>query len=340
MPDNNDGASRSKHDYGGACIDDLWAATERDLFCSSTSRSVLDHCIDDTNQNVVPVPVDFRGDQQEYRLQSRHHHHRFVSRVDSDMIGSMNVQQEVVLPNAGKRCEDGVLQEPTTIKAAFDHSTHEVERRLVVDHSYADFSSVNDSALDESVAFYGETLQSILQKGGATRTEDVVKCRYAIKRSMKTFPEKLMEVLSRSDDADCVRCITWLPHGRSFKIIDQDYFMKEICPRYFKATQYKSFTRQFNLWGFKRITNGVDAGAYYHQMFLRGMPNLAKAMCLPKNAKTKGYSGGRLMANPDAEPDFYELEKIRPLMLQRERNTAARTPMPPKQVYGISFQNS
>mmetsp|Transcript_18785 Transcript_18785/g.29090 ORF Transcript_18785/g.29090 Transcript_18785/m.29090 type:complete len:339 (+) Transcript_18785:71-1087(+) len=337
MPDNNDDSSKS-NDYG-FCVDDLWAATERDLFCSSTSRSVLDLCMNDTNQNDVPAPVDFQVEQQEYR---QIHHQRVLSSVDSDMIGFVNVH--VQAPNVGtgyndlRRCEDGVLQEPTTIEGAFDHSTQEVhvERRLAVDHSYVDFSSVNDSALDNSVAFYGETLQSILQKGGATRTEDVVKCRYAIKRRMKTFPEKLMEVLSRSDDADCVRCIAWLPHGRSFKIIDQDYFMKEICPRYFKATQYKSFTRQFNLWGFKRITNGADAGAYYHQMFLRGMPNLAKAMCLPKNEKAKGYIG-RLLVNPDAEPNFYELEKIRPLLPQRERNTAARTPMPPKQAYGIFF---
>jgi hypothetical protein len=45
-------------------------------------------------------------------------------------------------------------------------------------------------------------------------------------------------------------------------------------PKYFKHTQYKSFQRQLNLWGFKRITSGHEKNAVHHEHFRRGCPEL------------------------------------------------------------------
>ena len=59
----------------------------------------------------------------------------------------------------------------------------------------------------------------------------------------------------------------------------------QVLPRFFKQTKYLSFTRQLNLWGFKRITRGIDAGAYYHELFLPGRTNLSMRM---KRQKIKG----------------------------------------------------
>ena len=41
-------------------------------------------------------------------------------------------------------------------------------------------------------------------------------------------------------------------------------------PIYFKQTQYKSFQRQLSLYGFRRLSYGLDSGAYYHTAFMRG----------------------------------------------------------------------
>ena len=41
-------------------------------------------------------------------------------------------------------------------------------------------------------------------------------------------------------------------------------------PIYFKQTQYKSFQRQLSLYGFRRLSYGLDSGAYYHCAFVRG----------------------------------------------------------------------
>jgi len=123
---------------------------------------------------------------------------------------------------------------------------------------------------------------------------------------VQPFPEKLIEVLERSDTASV---ITWLPHGRSFIVRDTKLFVAEVLPRFFRQSKFMSFTRQLNLWGFKRITKGVDSGAYYHELFLRGKAHLAKRM---RRRKVKG-TGAKLTPNPDEEPDFYALAKVRPL---------------------------
>lgn len=82
-----------------------------------------------------------------------------------------------------------------------------------------------------------------------------------------------------------------------------------------------------NLWGFKRITNGIDSGAYYHQLFLRQKPGLVRKMSL---AKCKyAVKGTRPMRNPNDEPNFYKLAKIRPLLGVTETLVTA---LPPRNV--------
>ena len=46
--------------------------------------------------------------------------------------------------------------------------------------------------------------------------------------------------------------ITWLPHGRAFVVKDTDAFVREVMPRFWTATKFRSFTKQLSLWGYKR----------------------------------------------------------------------------------------
>jgi hypothetical protein len=74
-----------------------------------------------------------------------------------------------------------------------------------------------------------------------------------------------MDVLDRSDLVDI---ISWMPHGRAFIVKKPKLFAVDVLPRFFKQTKYLSFTRQLNLWGFKRITKGLDGGAYVSSPFM------------------------------------------------------------------------
>lgn len=129
-----------------------------------------------------------------------------------------------------------------------------------------------------------------------------------------------MEVLDRSDMANI---ITWLPHGRAFIVRNSQQVREVVLPRFFKQTKFMSFTRQLNLWGFKRITKGTDQGAYYHELFLRGRPLLSMLM---RRQKIKG-TGIKLTPNPDTEPDFYKISDKSPL--PPSTVSAEPKPLPP-----------
>ena len=89
------------------------------------------------------------------------------------------------------------------------------------------------------------------------------------------FPMKLYEMLKMADTQTfgaSSDAVAWLHHGRAFKILDEQVFMASIVPMFFKQTKIRSFYRQLNLWGFKKVTSGKDIWAWYHENFIRGEP--------------------------------------------------------------------
>jgi HSF-type DNA-binding len=115
------------------------------------------------------------------------------------------------------------------------------------------------------------------------------------------FPIKLHEMLQSIENDGVDDIVSWQPHGRCFVVHKSAHFKKEILPHYFNLNKIASFQRQLNLYGFKRLTKGPDKGGYYHELFLRGRPDLAQAM---HRVKVKG-TGVRAKSNPEAEPDFW-----------------------------------
>ena len=80
-----------------------------------------------------------------------------------------------------------------------------------------------------------------------------------------------------------------------------------MCKEHFKHTNFASFNRQVNGWGFKRFFGqGPDHLSYYHELCLRGRPELASVM-------RRLVHPGKRLPNKATEPNLYEISLHYPL---------------------------
>ena len=139
--------------------------------------------------------------------------------------------------------------------------------------------------------------------GPLSKKDEVILKQYDEDRVGGAFPLKLHIILKILEKEGSDHIFSWLPHGRAFGIHRNGRFEEEVVKRFFKQSQISSFRRQLNLYGFIRISNGRDAGAYYHELFLRGKPLLSLAMTRTRIKGTKI----RASSSPDNEPHFYSM---------------------------------
>mmetsp|Transcript_10716 Transcript_10716/g.20674 ORF Transcript_10716/g.20674 Transcript_10716/m.20674 type:complete len:725 (+) Transcript_10716:282-2456(+) len=121
-----------------------------------------------------------------------------------------------------------------------------------------------------------------------------------------TFPMKLHQILSSDEHSNAV---VWLPHGRAWKVVNMDLLEKEFLPKFFNHRRRESFRRQVDCWNFRRIVKGADAGAYYHEKFLRGMPHISLLMTESKKSK-RSPSHSKML---DIHPHYYAVSRANPL---------------------------
>jgi len=84
----------------------------------------------------------------------------------------------------------------------------------------------------------------------------------------KAFPYKLHRILDGMDDS----IITWLPHGRAFRVWDREQLARGLH-RFCNQSHWSSFRRQLNIYGFQRQGN-----VYAHELFVRDHPGLCQFM--------------------------------------------------------------
>lgn len=148
--------------------------------------------------------------------------------------------------------------------------------KAYVNHSYCDFSSVPPEMDYKDV----EAIEEM------------------------SFSRKLHDILSKKEFQEC---ISWLPHGRAFKIyVPKSLEQTKVLEIYFGHNRFSSFLRQLSNYGFKHISSGRDRNSYYHECMLQGMPHLTKYMPPVRDSR-------RELPHPESEPDFYTISKIFPL---------------------------
>jgi len=149
---------------------------------------------------------------------------------------------------------------------------------------------------------------SYQESGGAeAKSVSTVQKQKLMPMKKKTFPFKLSNILSIFELSPI---ICWSPHGRAFKVLNPEKLETEVLPKFFKTRKMSSFRKQLSLWGFTRIYSGPDIGCYYHDFFLRGMPQLLNRV---KYQKVKGVGKSR-RPNPKNGPDFYSKPPLPQIM--------------------------
>jgi hypothetical protein len=113
------------------------------------------------------------------------------------------------------------------------------------------------------------------------------------------FPWRLHDMLNDAEKKGFENIVSWQQDGKGFKVHMQKEFSNIVLPSYFNQSQYKSFQRQLNIYGFSRTTIGAERGAYTHELLIRGKPDICRFMVRTK-IKGKG-SRSSLLQNPSSQ---------------------------------------
>lgn len=133
------------------------------------------------------------------------------------------------------------------------------------------------------------------------------------KQRPKSFPTQLWDAMMTegplNDDA-----FEWLPDGKSFVVVDSEFFCKEILDRKFKQSKYGSFVRKLHRWGFIRLTSGTGTDCFHHPLFQRSRPELVTQIkCNSRNGKDgkKGHNAyARGEVQDSVQPSLMGVEKF------------------------------
>jgi len=122
------------------------------------------------------------------------------------------------------------------------------------------------------------------------------------------FPERLHRLLQDAQDSSEV--VSFDATGRCFAVFDISTFVQDWLPKYFCQTKWNSFGRQLNLYGFRRVIMENGVVYYYHELFLRGKPELVSYM--RRVGVFKGRGGRSKVEFLTKEPDFEQMPFLPP----------------------------
>lgn len=112
------------------------------------------------------------------------------------------------------------------------------------------------------------------------------------------FPAKLYAMLKDSEEQGFQDVVCWQQGGKSFKINNAERFSKEVMKVYFSQSKYKSFQRQINIYGFRRIPHGPFKGGYIHPHFTRDAPPHKFDLVVRKPKKVNEHQTKAEMSRP------------------------------------------
>ncbi|CAL9239842.1 unnamed protein product [Arabidopsis halleri] len=104
--------------------------------------------------------------------------------------------------------------------------------------------------------------------------------------SVAPFLRKCYEMV---DDSSTDAIISWSTSAdNSFVILDTNVFSVELLPKYFKHSNFSSFIRQLNIYGFRKVD--ADRWEFANDGFVKGQKDLLKNVIRRKNVQSSEQS--------------------------------------------------
>lgn len=122
-------------------------------------------------------------------------------------------------------------------------------------------------------------------------------------RHTKTRPAFVNKVWSMLNDQSNVNLIHWSADGKSFIVENREEFVHEILPKYFKHSNFASFVRQLNMYGWHKVqdvksgsiqNSSDDKGQFENEFFIRGREDLLEKIV---RQKSSGAANSKMNAN-------------------------------------------
>lgn len=99
---------------------------------------------------------------------------------------------------------------------------------------------------DPHACYFSMMKKSIVDHTYLDHSQDVIE--HYQWSNKKLFPAKLHEIVTTPEYQ---HIIAWKPHGRGWALVDKSLFISVVLPKHFNHSNFGSFNRSVNGWGFK-----------------------------------------------------------------------------------------
>lgn len=138
---------------------------------------------------------------------------------------------------------------------------HDCESLCPVEHPAdgEDEKSEDATMADRKQRAFGSASPSAIASDNVTGNLNLPPVGSSCYNNHQSFPVKLHYIIETEP-----RVIRWNRDHKSFQILYTSEFERRILTQHFRTSRITSFTRNLNIYGFKKIVRGDFIGSYYH----------------------------------------------------------------------------